>query len=221
MPPQPPPRERHGPLRLYGVPALALLVGIVIGVASNVAVRDSEVRATTGTVTATASPGLETPTGTTINSVPPSEDTGSESTLGDPFPRGDAAGAFGWRMKVVAFNPDANAIVEQANQFNEPARKGTYAIVTVRFSRMDGGSSDPWLDMEMSLVVRGQTYAESDEACCLPDDWDSLGKVPVGGSAIGQIAFDVPTAGLDDAVLYLIITDPRGFDQAEGFFAVA
>lgn len=88
------------------------------------------------------------------------------------------------------------------------------------FSRTDGGSSDPWFDMEASLVVGGQTYAESDEACCLPDDWTEIGNVPVGGSAIGRIPFDVPRAELDDAVLYLIITDPGGFDQAEGFFAV-
>lgn len=230
MPPQqqppPPPRERYGPLQLLGVPAIALVVGIAIGVASSVSGDDPEVRTTTRTVTVTATPDVDTPTGPTVTTgatgptATGPTDTGTESSLAEPFPRGDAAGSFGWRMKVVAFNPDADSIVEQANQFNAPARRGTYAIVTVRLSRTDGGSSDPFFDMNMSLVVDGQTFAESDEACCLPDDWDSIGNVPVGGSAVGRIAFDVPTAGLDDAVLYLIITDPRTFDEAEGFFAV-
>lgn len=202
------------------------MVGIAIGVATNASGGDPEVRTTTRTVTVTATPDVEEPTGPTVTTgatgptAAGPTDTGSESTLADPFPRGDAAGAYGWRIKVVDFNPDANDVVQQANQFNEPARRGTYAIVTVRFNREDGGSSDPWFDMQASLVVSGQTYTESDEACCLPDDWDSIGNVPVGGSAVGRIPFDVPTAGLDDAVLYLIITDARTFEEAEGFFAV-
>jgi serine/threonine protein kinase len=109
-------------------------------------------------------------------------------------------------------------VVEQANQFNGPPRKGTYAVVTVRFTRTEGKSSDLWSDMEASLVVRGQTFPESDEACCLPDAWDAIGKIPTGGSGVGRIAFDVPRAGLDGAVLFLVITDPSGFDEAEGFF---
>jgi hypothetical protein len=111
-------------------------------------------------------------------------------------------------------------VVEQANEFNAPARKGVYAVVTIRFSRTSGGSETPWATMEAALVVNGQTYAESDEACCLPDAWDDIGKVPAGGSAVGRIAFDVPTAGLSDAVLFLTITDYDTFDEAEGFFAV-
>jgi hypothetical protein len=206
---------------------LALLIGVAIGVALNAAIRDPDVRATTRTVTVTVTPDVETPTGPTVATGPTGPtatgttgETGGESTLADPFPVGDSAGAYGWRIKVVAFNPDANDVVQQANSFNRPARRGTYVVATVRFSRTEGGSSDPWFDMEASLVVGGQTYAESDEACCLPDAWDSIGNVPVGGSAVGRIPFDVPRAGLDDAVLYLIITDPEGFDQAEGFFAV-
>jgi hypothetical protein len=123
-------------------------------------------------------------------------------------------------VKVVDFNPNANDVVEQSNQFNDPPRKGTYAVVTVRFSRTSGGSSDPWFDMEASLTVQGQTYGEADDVCCLPDAWSDIGNVPDGGSAIGRIAFDVPKGGLDDAVLFLIITEPDGFDEAEGFFAV-
>jgi hypothetical protein len=111
--------------------------------------------------------------------------TGSttDSSLSDPFPKGESGEAFGWTVKVVDFNPNANDVVEQANQFNAPPRKGTYAIATVRFTRTEGKSSDPYFDMQASLVVRGQTFPESDEACCLPDGWDAINKVPTGGRA--------------------------------------
>jgi hypothetical protein len=75
--------------------------------------------------------------------------------------------------------------------------------------------------MTAALVVGGQSYPEADDACCLPDAWSDIGKIPTGGSAVGRIAFDVPKASLDGAVLFLTITDSQTFDEAEGFFAVS
>jgi hypothetical protein len=214
---------------LVGVPVLALLVGVALGVASTaVSSRDQEVQTVTKTVTVTATPQEPTATGPTAfftgstgttAATGPTGSTGG-STLAEPFALGVDASAYGWTIKVTDFNPSGTEAVKQANQFNDPPRKGTYAIVNVRFSRESGGGSDPWWDIQASLVVNGETYAEADGACCLPDAWDEIGNVPVGGSAVGQMAFDVPTEGLEDAILYLIITDPRSFDEAEGFFAV-
>ena len=96
-----------------------------------------------------------------------------------------------------------------------------YAVVTVRFARTEGSSEDPWANMSAALVVRGQTYPEDTDACCLPDAWSDIGKIPTGGDAVGRIAFDVPKAGLDAAVLFLRVTDSETFDEAEGFFAVS
>jgi hypothetical protein len=198
--------------------AAALIAGAAIGyVARDQDNVEAPVKAVTVTVTEPAVPTgpLQSgPTGATGSTAQP------ESSLGDPFPKGQPGEAFGWSVKVVDFNPNANDVVEQANQFNAPARRGVYAVVTVRFSRTSGGSEDPWANMEAALVVNGQTYGEGDEACCLPDAWNDIGKVPTGGSAIGRIAFDVPKAGLSDAVLFLTITDSETFDEAEGFFAV-
>jgi hypothetical protein len=70
--------------------------------------------------------------------------------------------------------------------------------------------------MSAALVVRGQTYPEDTDACCLPDAWSDIGKIPTGGDAVGRIAFDVPKAGLDAAVLFLRVTDSETFDEAEG-----
>jgi hypothetical protein len=140
-----------------------------------------------------------TVTATISEDVVPTEATGAtawtKSSLSDPFPRGEAGEAFGWTVMVVDFNPDANDVVEQANEFNSRPRRGTYAVVTLRFNRTSGGSSDPYFDMQEWLVVEGQTYAD-DDACCLPDAWSGIGKVPSGRSAIGRIAFDVPKGGL-------------------------
>ena len=187
------------------------------------AMDQNSVEGSANTVTVTISEDA-VPTGPTFLQSGPTGATGAtaqaESSLSDPFPRGEAGEAFGWTVKVVDFNPDATDVVEQANQFNAPPRRGTYAVVTVRFSRTGGKSSDPYFDMQAALVVRGQSYAASDEACCIPDAWTDVGKVPSGGSDIGRIAFDVPKGGLDSAVLFLTITDPEGFDEAEGFVAV-
>ena len=116
----------------------------------------------TETITASATG----PTGVTFQSGPTGTTAteGVENSLNSPLPQGEDGEAEGWRIKVVDFNPNATDIVEQANQFNAPPRKGTYAVVTVRFTRVEGGSGDVWFDTEASLVVRGQSYPESDEA---------------------------------------------------------
>jgi hypothetical protein len=208
--------------------ALALLLGLAVGYAAGdqASGEDGLQAAETKTVTVTEQP---VPTGPISESGPIAESgttgpTGTtadaESSLDSPFPKGQPGEAFGWTVKVVDFNPNANDVVEQANQFNAPPRRGVYAVVTVRFGRTDGASEDPWATMTAALVVGSQTYPESDEACCLPDAWADVGKIPVGGSGVGRIAFDVPKAGLGDAVLFLTITDSETFDEAEGFFAV-
>jgi hypothetical protein len=69
--------------------------------------------------------------------------------------------------------------------------------------------------------VNRQTYGDSDEACCLPDAWSDIDKVPPGVRPLVGLHFDVPKAGLSDAVLFLTITDYENtFNEAEGFFAV-
>jgi hypothetical protein len=228
--PQPPPSDSgqsKGPPN-KAIAAVVIVVTFLLGAGIGFALgngnqSDSSAAPQGVTVTTTVTESASGPTGFTFQSGPtgPSA-TGSstDSSLSDPFPKGESGEAFGWTVKVVDFNADANDVVEQANQFNAPPRKGTYAIATVRFTRTEGQSSDPYFDMQASLVVRGQTFPESDEACCLPDGWDAINKVPTGGTGLGRIAFDVPRAGLDGAVLFLVITDPSGFDEAEMFFAV-
>jgi hypothetical protein len=231
--PQPPPppsdsagQSKSSPSKVLAavVIAITFLVGAGIGFAvGNGSQSDSSAAPQVVTVTKTVTEPASGPIGFTFQSGPTGPTaTGSstDSSLSDPFPKGESGEAFGWTVKVVDFNPAANDVVEQANEFNARPRKGTYAIATVRFTRTEGKSSDPYFDMEASLVVRGQTFPESDEACCLPDGWDAIGKVPTGGTGLGRIAFDVPRAGLEDAVLFLVITDPSGFDEAEMFFAV-
>jgi hypothetical protein len=58
--------------------------------------------------------------------------------------------------------------------------------VTVRFGRTEGRPEDPWASTTAALVVRGQTYLESDEACCLPDDWTDIGKDLSGCARLGN-----------------------------------
>lgn len=211
--------------------AVALLVGVGIGYAAGNQGSGPEGVVAADTVTITEQPiptGPIAETGTTgatrgatgATSGAIGATAGAESSLDSPFPKGQSGEAFGWSVKVADFNSDANEVVEHANQFNAPPRKGVYAVVTLRFARTDGASEDPWANIDAALVVGSQTYTESDEACCLPDAWSDIGKVPTGGSAVGRIAFDVPKAGLDDAVLFLTITDPQTPDEAEGFFSV-
>ncbi len=188
---------------------VALFVGVGIG-AAGTPEKAQHLAQPTETVTETAPVPTPSPTEA------PQVDTG-ENNLTNPLPVGDTGLYQGWRVKVVDFNPDATDEVERANSFNAPPRKGTYAIVTIRFTRTEGGSADVWLDTssEASLIVRGESYREAEEACCLPDAWSDIGTIPEGGSATGTIAFDVPKGGLDSAVLYMLI------DNTEGFFKVS
>lgn len=203
---------------------IALLVGLVIGYAAGdqTGGKDgTQSGEAAETVTITEQPIPTGPISETAATGPTGSTAGAESSLDIPFPQGQPGEAFGWTVKVADFNPDADDEVEHANQFNAPPRRGVYAVVTARFGRTEGGSEDPWANMTAALVVGGQTYPEATDACCLPDAWSDIGKVPTGGSAVGRIAFDVPKSGLDGAVLFLTITDPETFDEAEGFFAVS
>ncbi len=224
--PEPPPGNNKGAKRPWLLPVaivVALLVGVGIGYAAGNQGGGQDVVQAVKTVTITEQPVPTGPvfeTGTTGAIGATGATAGTGSSLDSPHPKGEPSEAYGWSVTVADFNPNANDVVEHANQFNAPPRKGVYAVVTVRFARKEGGSEDPWANMDAALVVGGQTYPESDEACCLPDAWSDIGKVPTGGSAVGRIAFDVPKAGLNDAVLFLTITDPQSFDEAEGFFSV-
>jgi hypothetical protein len=44
-----------------------------------------------------------------------------ESSLDSPFPKGQPREAFEWTVKVADFNPNADDVVEQANEFIAPA----------------------------------------------------------------------------------------------------
>lgn len=201
VPPPPPTPVQTKPKRwpwILGM-VVTLFVGIAIGAAATPE-RAQPLAKPTETATATEAP------------VPrPSPTEVGENSLTNPFPPGTTGLYEGWRVKVVGFNPDASDEVERANSFNTPPRKGTYAIVTLQFTRTGGGSANVWLGSEASLVVRGDAYPESQEACCLPDDWSDIGTIPEGGSATGTIPFDVPKGGLDSAVLYMLIDDTEGF----------
>lgn len=226
QPPKPPEPSRKEAGRRWVVP-VAIFAALLLGGTVGYAIRgDSgdQTREQPATVAEAAAPTGPTYQTGPINQTAPTGPTAptaeAGSSLDNPVARGEAAEAYGWSLKVVDFNPSANDVIEQADSYNKPPRKGTYAVVTVRFSRTSGNSADPFWDMEPALMVSGQSYGDSDDVYGLPDDWIDVGKVPPGGSGIGRFAFDVPKAGLESAVLYLVVTDQDTFDDADVFLGV-
>jgi hypothetical protein len=96
---------------------VTFLLGAGIGFAMGNGNQSDSTAAQAVTVTKTVTEWASGPTGFTFQSGPTGPNaTGNstDSSLSDPFPKGESGEAFGWTVKVVDFNPDANDVLEQA-----------------------------------------------------------------------------------------------------------
>lgn len=161
--------------------------------------------ACTRTVTVYVSSPSPSPTPIDVPaSLPPAEGTreGSPSptiegespvgaTADNPVPIGDAANLTTWSVKVIGFTANADAAVAHENIFNEKPRAGYhYLLVTLRTANIGKKSSNPFFDLNWSLIGSdGRQY--NSPSVVIPMGLSDSGNVPPGAFAEGNVVFEV------------------------------
>jgi hypothetical protein len=121
----------------------------------------------------------------------------------NPVPAGTIADiGGGWRLQVLAVNPDAAAAITAANQFNEPPPDGsTFTMVTVALGYF--GLTDPTSGYMTTISAVGAANVELTSGCgVLPQELDSFSDLFSGGVLIGNICFVTTPADAANLQLY-------------------
>ena len=193
---------------------LAMLLALLV--AASACGDDTSAAPTTTAVasTTTASPqttAAETTVATTpVTTAVPTTQPPVKGSLESPIPLGTTTDiGRGWTLKIVAYNPSANAVVAAASRYNTEPPEGTVFIVfTVEMTYSgfeDHAEAPPYLILN-SVGPTQTTYDGRSVMYALPPEpaFDNVGEVPVGGVASGNIVQYVDSA---DAVGLIAFTE--------------
>jgi hypothetical protein len=149
----------------------------------------------------------------------------SSSDLGrsqaSPAPLGTTlAVAKGWDVKVNSAVLDANAIAQQANQFNTPEPGSQYVMVNVTVTNNSSDPEGPWLNIKLSLLPTSGVAIDDAFVAGIPDELDVMAQMQPGASATGNLVYEVKSTDVTGIVLLgePQMTLDKGKDQR--FFAI-
>lgn len=148
-----------------------------------------------------------------------SSDVGKDQS--SPAPLGTTLTvAKGWDVKVNSAVLDANAIAQQANQFNTPEAGSQYVMVNVTVTNTSSDPEGPWLNIKLSLLPTSGVAIDDAFVAGLPDEFDVMAQMQPGASATGNLIYEVKST--DIAGLVMLgepqMTLDKGKDQR--FFAL-
>lgn len=138
----------------------------------------------------------------------------------NPVPFGtEAAVGPDWRIKVLSTEPNGNASIQRANQFNDsPPTGGQFFIAKVELSYIGEGSSSPTFEVTLKAVGQGNvTYDPFTNDCgvvpsSLPDN-----EIFSGGKVSGNVCWSIDSS---DADTLLMVADTGLLERNRGFFAL-
>ena len=129
-----------------------------------------------------------------------------KGTLKDPIPLGtEAKVGAGFTMKIVAYNPNATALIAKANQFNDKPTAGkTYVMVTVEVAYTGDKDKDAPILLVLNAVGPSKTaYSETDTFAVEPDPkFDNFADIFSGGKSTGNVALLVDQADANGLIIY-------------------
>jgi hypothetical protein len=119
-----------------------------------------------------------------------------------PAPVGtDVAPAKGWTVKVTAADLDADATMARASIFSKPGPGKQFVMVSLTTGHSGARAATLLAEMKLSLRTTDGTTHGASWWHPTPDRLNALAQVPPGGSISGNLAFEVPEAGVNGAVL--------------------
>ena len=148
--------------------------------------------------------------------VAPVDPGADEATAETPevVPLGAPAQIGDYEVVVDAIELDADAIVADANDFNEPPT-GQYVLLQLTATYLGAQEGTPAWDL--SAVFHGsdaRQYADSDCSAVLPDDAMAAATLNTGGSDTFQFCLDVPPAAIEGGQLSIEPTMSFSADEA-------
>lgn len=135
------------------------------------------------------------------------------ATLGDTVEVGP------WDVKVTNLALNANDVVKQTNEFNEPP-KGVYVLVT--YEATYNGSertADVWVDLTWTFTTSDQQINDITSVVIPADNESWPTSARQGGTVKHQVAFDLPKKLIKGGLLTVEGYD-ENFDTVYADFAV-
>lgn len=152
---------------------------------------DTVLPSTTATPATTVARATNPPTTTTAGRVRTRPlPLGSEGILVDPP----------WTISVVDVTPNANAIVQRENRFNDPPADGhQFFMVRIRMTYRGQDSEGPLsVDLE---AVGANNVVYRDSCGVIPDDYERANRAFAGGTVEGNVCWSIRSTDADSLVM--------------------
>jgi hypothetical protein len=165
----------------------------------------------------TSSPNLQpdTTASSSNTTVARGEDAG---TRANPVLVGNEAQVGPWKVKVLGSTLDADDIVYNHSEFNEPPQAGMqYVLIRLEAARTAEEAAAFWADTYCEFVGSKGGRFELGYAD-IPDAMSETGEVVPGASISGNLVFEVSTGQVAGGTLRL--SEGFSFEEVEVFFAV-
>ncbi|OMQ16428.1 hypothetical protein A7K94_0202560 [Modestobacter sp. VKM Ac-2676] len=123
-----------------------------------------------------------------------------------------------YTVTVDSVTTNANDIVANENQFNEPPT-GQYVLVdlTVTYNGSDEG--DPWLDLSTEFVgTDARKYDTSSCMAVVPNEASDVPTLLAGGTASYQVCMDLPPTAIDGGQVE--VSESFSFDDVSVAWAI-
>jgi hypothetical protein len=159
---------------------------------------------TVGQTTAPSAPVTATsasaPTKTTAFPV-----TSPTPTAEAAVPVGEQARVGAWEITVVSVTAPATELIAYTNEFNEPPRPGfEYVVVTVKATYAGEDPAEFFLDIASTFVgSEGGEYGAPQGRAIAPQPIEDAGAVVPGGTASGDLVFEVSSAEMAGGMVAL------------------
>ncbi|GAA1786269.1 DUF308 domain-containing protein [Leucobacter iarius] len=120
-----------------------------------------------------------------------------------PLPMGSTVKQRDWELTINSVNLNADQLIAEENQFNDPAGEGNVYILvnaTVKYLGKDAKGEMPMSTIEY-VTVDGNTVNNYDVIALAPEPLDTTQTLYNGASVTGNTVFAVPAKSAGDGVL--------------------
>jgi len=134
------------------------------------------------------------------------------------LPLGESASVGDWVVSVDAVEQDADQLIEDANEFNEPPT-GQYVVAELTATYQGAGRSDAWVNVQPSFVEPdGTEHSYYECIAVVPEPGFNTPSLRRGDSASYQVCFDVPADSIAGG--RIVVIDVMNFGDAGAAWAV-
>jgi hypothetical protein len=124
----------------------------------------------------------------------------------------------GWSVKVNKTVPNATRLVLNANQFNDPPKRGRqFYMINVAVAYRGPGKSTPTAGLTFKALGRFNVAYDYQDSCgVVPGELDTFKTVYSGGRLSGNVCFSVKKSEVPS--LLLLVEPGFSFEDASIFF---